>query len=408
MAIIKCPECGHQISDKAPVCPSCGVEIAGKITRCSYCGEIYLKGDIVCPHCHKATGGTTSDNTNIRQGGRQATSLDPAMTLTRSTSENTRNGLNDGINNNKAQKNANGNPAKGDDDGNNNNKKNRSTLIISILISLIVVGVCYYKYNSAQGNKEREEYEFAMKSDDPMILQTYLNNFKDAPKEHIDSISAHLKRLTQQDKDWSDALIRGSKSALNNFLETYPDSPHRQEALDKIDSIDWEQCKKMNVMELYQAYIENHADGMHYDEAVLALKSIKAEQVSTDEREGISNVFHRFFVSINSKDENGLTSTVNNLVNFLGKQGATKSDIISFMHKLYKSDVRNMIWTLANDYNIQKKDNGDDTYEYTVSFKAKQDVEKTDNSKHSTNFKINAKVNSEGKITDFSMTKIIE
>lgn len=30
MAIIKCPECGRQISDKAPTCPSCGVEIAGK------------------------------------------------------------------------------------------------------------------------------------------------------------------------------------------------------------------------------------------------------------------------------------------------------------------------------------------------------------------------------------------
>ena len=43
MAIIKCPECGHQTSDKAPVCPSCGVEIAGKITKCPYCGEIYFK-----------------------------------------------------------------------------------------------------------------------------------------------------------------------------------------------------------------------------------------------------------------------------------------------------------------------------------------------------------------------------
>lgn len=40
--IIKCPECGHQISDKAPVCPSCGVEIAGKIVRCPNCGEIHF------------------------------------------------------------------------------------------------------------------------------------------------------------------------------------------------------------------------------------------------------------------------------------------------------------------------------------------------------------------------------
>ena len=31
MAIIKCPECGNPVSDKAPFCPKCGVEIAGKI-----------------------------------------------------------------------------------------------------------------------------------------------------------------------------------------------------------------------------------------------------------------------------------------------------------------------------------------------------------------------------------------
>lgn len=31
--LIKCPECGHQVSDKAPLCPNCGVEIAGNINR---------------------------------------------------------------------------------------------------------------------------------------------------------------------------------------------------------------------------------------------------------------------------------------------------------------------------------------------------------------------------------------
>ena len=42
MAIIKCPECGHQVSEKAPTCPSCGVEIAGNITCCPNCNKIYL------------------------------------------------------------------------------------------------------------------------------------------------------------------------------------------------------------------------------------------------------------------------------------------------------------------------------------------------------------------------------
>ena len=55
MAIIKCPECGHQISDKAPICPSCGVEIAGKVIKCPNCGEVYFKVQEMCPNCHRPT-----------------------------------------------------------------------------------------------------------------------------------------------------------------------------------------------------------------------------------------------------------------------------------------------------------------------------------------------------------------
>ena len=58
MAIIKCPECGHSISDKAPMCPNCGVEIAGKVIKCRYCGEYYFKTETSCPHCHNEVAGT--------------------------------------------------------------------------------------------------------------------------------------------------------------------------------------------------------------------------------------------------------------------------------------------------------------------------------------------------------------
>ena len=50
--IIKCPECGHQVSDRAKTCPSCGIEIAGKVTRCPDCGEIIFKDQAECPNCH--------------------------------------------------------------------------------------------------------------------------------------------------------------------------------------------------------------------------------------------------------------------------------------------------------------------------------------------------------------------
>lgn len=408
MAIIKCPECGHQISDKAPVCPNCGVEIAGKITRCPHCGEVYLENEIVCPHCHQTTGGTAKETTTqIKESVQNA--------LQHSGSNGDKNNDNalaehkkDGnMPVNISPDKATGSPTDGNGD-NNRKKSNKTTLIVSIIIALIVVSICFYKYSSAQGNKELEEYEFAMNSDDPMILQTYLNNFKDAPQEHIDSINAHLQRLTQQDRDWNDAIISCSKSALSNFLKMYPESPHKQEAIDKIDSIDWAQCQKSNTREAYQLYMDEHSDGLHYDEAEMALKKLKSNEVSIEEKEAIANIFHKFFVSLNSKNEYDLASTVGDYVNFLGKTGATPNDVVSFMHKLYKADVKSMVWSLSKDYDIQKKEIGDGMYEYNVSFMANQNVENIDKTSNTNTYRINAKVDPDGKIVEFSMTKIIE
>ena len=51
MAIIKCPECGHEVSDAADRCPNCGVAIAGNIKICPDCGRVVLKNAEKCPSC---------------------------------------------------------------------------------------------------------------------------------------------------------------------------------------------------------------------------------------------------------------------------------------------------------------------------------------------------------------------
>lgn len=405
MAIIKCPECGHQTSDKAPVCPSCGVEIAGKITKCSHCGEIYFKSDVVCPHCHKATSQPQSvgvaagqQTASATQAGNVGTANDvtPPTPITPKPSVRSDNG---------ELKSAEG--RKPASQPNDKSKGNAKLMIVSALIAAVVLGVCLYFYNNAQdSNKENEEYEYAMSSDDPMVLQTYLNNFKDAPSEHIDSINAHLQRLMQQDKDWTNAVVSGTKTALSDYLKQHPDSPHKAEALNKIDSIDWAQCSNLNTVDAYQMYIDEHSDGNHYDEAVLAMKKIKANEVTTEERQMIGDTFHKFFVSINSKDEYGLTSTVNESLDLLGKVGATKADVVSFMNKLYKPEVKDMVWSISNNYTIKKKEVGDEQYEYSVSFMATQKVNKTDGNSDTNDYRINAKVNPDGMITVFAMTKI--
>ena len=49
MALIKCSECGKEISDKAKVCPHCGFE--NRITFCPECNKKLSSNVSVCPHC---------------------------------------------------------------------------------------------------------------------------------------------------------------------------------------------------------------------------------------------------------------------------------------------------------------------------------------------------------------------
>ncbi len=42
MALIKCPDCGREVSDSAPTCPNCGRRIDTSV-RCPKCGSTDTK-----------------------------------------------------------------------------------------------------------------------------------------------------------------------------------------------------------------------------------------------------------------------------------------------------------------------------------------------------------------------------
>ena len=67
-----------------------------------------------------------------------------------------------------------------------------------------------------------------------------------------------------------------------------------------------------------------------------------------------------------------------------------------------------MNWHLLNDFKIEKKEIGDEEYEYSVNFSVNQDIEKVDNTQTSNHYRVKAKVNPDDKITEFNMTRIIQ
>ncbi len=416
MAIIRCPECGHAISDKAPVCPSCGVEIAGKVITCPQCGVTYFKNQPECPNCHHltaqvvATTQTTSttpppppsqaQQEAIRQNAPQAPASyeQQAGAQQQNTQQTTAQQQRAAVEEELRQ-----------EEQEVEKKSNKRIVIISLIIAIIAVGVCFAFYSTARNDKENEAYEYAMNSSDPMVLQSYLDTYKDAPEEHIDSIQAHLTLLNQGNQDWANACMSGTKSAFEQYLQQHPNSPFKTQAMEKIDSIDWATAQATNTVEAFENYLEQHPSGEYTDEANDKINSFNAQTVQPEEKLMVGSTFRNFFTAINNKDEDMLSTCVGRIMtSFLGKPDATRSDVLTFMKKIYKPTVASMTWASLADYNISKKEIGEEKYEYSVKFNATQAVDNSDGTQEKNKYRISAKINPDGLITELNMTKILE
>lgn len=67
MSLINCPNCGKNISDKAPVCPNCNFEISSQTNKekikCAECGTEYSAELSFCPEC-----GCPTENFKSKKG----------------------------------------------------------------------------------------------------------------------------------------------------------------------------------------------------------------------------------------------------------------------------------------------------------------------------------------------------
>lgn len=374
MAIIKCPECGHQVSDQAKTCPSCGIEIAGKITKCPECGDVVFNDSDECPNCHHPL--------NIPEVKPQPVTPRPEVTAEQETS-----------------------PAKG------GMKRTYVVLIVSFVVALLAVFVSLYFYKTTQDKNEMDAYENAMASSEPAVLQNFLDVYTEAPQEHRDSIAAHLEQLRKVDTEWDNAVRSGSKTALERYIQLHPGSIHVTEARLKIDSLDWLAATAADTPEAYQAYIDGHLDnGLHLDEARIMFDKSDARRVTDDDRQMISSLFGNYFTALANNEEASLTETLSGVLgSFLHKENATKTDVMTYMKKLHApDDITSMTFSLNNDWKIEKTDVGDGRYKYTVTFSVDHRITRNDTSKETfCTYNVVAGVSPEHKISDLNMKKIV-
>ncbi len=180
-------ECGHEISDKAPFCPSCGVAIAGRTITCPLMrADLLFRIKKECPQMPPSdtAASTGRDNGDTRQpkrkqGARQTQQQDHTDNIARHC------------------------------------RRNRRIVLVDD--------------EEVRNDKESTAYEYAMTSDNAQVLQDYLAH-TDAPEEHRDSIEAHLAILQQAAEEWTNAVISGSKAALQQYIDASPPT-HRSRQL---------------------------------------------------------------------------------------------------------------------------------------------------------------------------------
>lgn len=422
--IIKCPECGHQVSDKAPICPSCGVEIAGHIIKCSNCGELYLKEEGMCPNCHhveslvkpsvaviknevsqdpkieldtEQPSGTITNETDVpvmliepaMEDEEEQSASVPAeegtpeivkakeedIDKSRQTAQNVNAAYDELLaepivlhtpQTEKAEATAEENQKK------EPKKRSHTSLFVAILIAVITGFVLLLVYNKTNPTSESQEYELAIKSNDKLLLQQYLDNFPGAPIAHRKNVAAILARFNkaQPADNWEQVVKANVKEGYLQYLKVHPNTPHKSEIIAKVDELDWQDAVAKNTENAYLGYETMHPNGIHKIEADEKLKEMLVRPVSKADQDKAIACVRQLLVGMNTKSRDKISSAVASQINFLGSPGSTSKDIVQYMtDKLYQADVKTINWHLGNPAEVINADGDNEAMQIKVPAK---------------------------------------
>ncbi|MBQ8657186.1 MAG: zinc ribbon domain-containing protein, partial [Prevotella sp.] len=266
MAIMKCPECGHQVSDHAKVCPSCGIDILGNITRCPSCGELTLLCYDDCPNCHQPLTNQSGGTVKV-QRLMETEEPETRPHVHRQESEQR---------------------MKNSPDREEKVKKNRHVGAVvfgsALVFSLALVFLGIYMVEKMDKQNEIDAFERAVASNEPLILNDYLIRYPQAAPERRDSVEAMLERLKKIEQEWEKVFSSKNRTKIAAFVEKYPHNMHVKEARLTIDSLDWATALKANTVASYEAYLKNYANqGDHSDEAAMRMEEIKSRLAAEEQ-----------------------------------------------------------------------------------------------------------------------------
>ena len=351
MAIIKCPSCGKDVSDEAPVCPHCGCKIAGNLVTCPECGQVYTAEHPNCPHCGAPR---------------------PASAFV---------------------------PTKED-------KRKTITIWIIILAVVVVAAAGYFFWQStAQKSAEETAWEQCQNSTDTAVLGDFLRRYPDS--EHYLDVKQRYDMVKGELQDWNNLQLSSSPSDFKDFFTKYPQSPFANLAKEKYDSLSWAQALVAKTPAAFQAYLDNVPDGIHRDEAQQQLTNLQNMKVTPDDEQNVAGVFRDFVTAFYNNNATGVTMAVSPVMTtFLNRPQVNKSEVIRVMNAAYEQTGGNAQVSVNNDFKVSKVNQGDGAYGYKATFTFDVITPYDDGTQEVATYRVTGSVTSDMHISVFNMRKI--
>lgn len=234
MALIECPECGREVSSRAPMCPYCGVII----------------------------------NEDVYQDNKE---------------------------NKKKQQEK---PVKKKNDSDDGKKKPRKKIswwvwiLVACFAIVLLYAVGYFYIQDKKSEKIELLYKKALESQDSFVIQNFLDEYPDEISDaQRKKLLGKMNQLNHIAEEWDDACRTESIVELKAFIRNYPNNPHAKEAEIKIDSIDWQHALNKNTPEAYRTYMNQHSDGDYYDEAE---RRIDLLRFTADDRDMVKQAIEEY------------------------------------------------------------------------------------------------------------------
>lgn len=390
MAMIKCPECGHDVSSNAAFCPNCGIKIANNIKFCSACGAPMIKSASQCPECGKSYVDEAVEAQSAPTAT-QATTVSPRVTPTTNMEANQ-----DAATNMEPEA---------------PKKKANPWLITLIIVAVLAIGggIGYFAmHSSSTDSQEEADYEILKGGD------TNIQDYQDFLAKYPDSkYKSDVQEMMNTAKAWNNIVNSSSKEDFSEFMNKYPSSAFEGSCKTKIDSLDWLQAKQLNTPEAIQNYMNQHPDGKYFSDAQIAQSTLNEQatqqensQIQPNEDESARTTMSTFFSGLGNNDKTEICASLAPTMNyFLKKQNATKADVINWMVKLHSGDITSTTYNV-NDIALKKTPSADGTAAYDVTCSVDNNIQRTCDGETFASYTVTAKLNSQFKIIVMKMRKV--